>query len=157
MAGHAKLVAIYADAFWRDQGLSGDAISRLGPLVEIHDASPRDAAYGALFGFVGLPAGSPLREPARLAEAASAQLGKLFGPVAARPLDIQIVDWARDPFTATPADAFSGEHPAYGFPAPLAALAARGLVMASTEVATGSGGFIEGALEASEYALTKLS
>ena len=38
MAGHAKFVAVYNRPFWRDAGLSGDAISRRGPLVEIHDA-----------------------------------------------------------------------------------------------------------------------
>lgn len=39
MASQAKLVAHYPQPFWRQQGLSGDAFSRVGPLVEIHDAS----------------------------------------------------------------------------------------------------------------------
>ena len=40
MVGQAKAVAVYDKAFWRDGGLSGDAISRFGPMVEIQDASP---------------------------------------------------------------------------------------------------------------------
>ena len=35
MAGNAKVLAVYRQAFWRDAGLSGDASSRRGPLVEI--------------------------------------------------------------------------------------------------------------------------
>ncbi len=38
MAGHAKVVALYERPFWREQGLSGDAISHCGTLAEIHDA-----------------------------------------------------------------------------------------------------------------------
>jgi len=40
MAGHAKILALYEKPFWREAGLSGDASSRHGPMVEIHDASP---------------------------------------------------------------------------------------------------------------------
>lgn len=54
MAGHAKVVAIYERPFWRDSGLSGFVSSRVGPLQEIHDASP-EAGSGALFGFLGIP------------------------------------------------------------------------------------------------------
>jgi monoamine oxidase len=43
MAGQAKVVAVYDRPFWRAAGLSGDAISRRGPLMEIHDASPADS------------------------------------------------------------------------------------------------------------------
>jgi monoamine oxidase len=55
MAGHAKLVATYPTAFWRDAGLNGDAISHRGPLAEIHDATLAGEDEGALFGFA-LPA-----------------------------------------------------------------------------------------------------
>jgi monoamine oxidase len=157
MAGHAKLFALYPSPFWRDQGFSGDAISRRGPLMEIHDASPADAAYGALFGFVGIPVESPTRQPATLVEAAMAQLIHLFGNDAASPCDMQLKDWYADPFTATPDDAATGAHPAYGMPASLTALAEQGLVFTSTEMASTTGGFIEGALEASASALDFLA
>ena len=39
MAGQAEAVAVYDRAFWRDEKLSGAAMSRLGLMVEIHDAS----------------------------------------------------------------------------------------------------------------------
>lgn len=156
MAGHAKLFALYPRPFWRDAGLSGDGISRRGPLMEIHDASPANAAYGALFGFVGLPAGAPMRASAPLIQAATRQLEKMFGPEAAQPLDVLLKDWADDAYTATPADSATTSHPQYGTPASLAALADQGLVFAATELAPQFGGFVEGALEAAENALRLL-
>ena len=39
MAGHAKFIALYERAFWREAGCSGTAMSQRGPLTEIHDAS----------------------------------------------------------------------------------------------------------------------
>src|SRR5699024_265542 len=41
MAGQAKVVAIYDRPFWREAGLSGFVSSWIGPLQEIHDASPK--------------------------------------------------------------------------------------------------------------------
>ena len=157
MAGQAKLFALYPKPFWRAAGLSGDAISHLGPLVEIHDASPADAEYGALFGFVGVPVGAPLRVPASLTAAARTQLETLFGPAAANPLDILLKDWAEDDCTATAADGNSSAHPQYRMPASLAGLADQGLIFASSEMAPQFGGFIEGALEAAENASLRLS
>ena len=156
MAGHAKLFALYPRPFWREAGLSGDGISRRGPLLEIHDASPANAECGALFGFVGLPVGAPMRAAAPLIEAATTQLQKMFGPEAAAPLDVLLKDWAQDEHTATAADSAATSHPQYGTPASLAALAQQGLVFASSEMATQFGGFVEGALEAAENALRHL-
>ena len=58
-----KSVVVYAEPFWRTRGWSGFAVSQLGPLVEIHDASPPDGGLGALFGFWA--AGHPLRAAPR--------------------------------------------------------------------------------------------
>jgi len=43
MATHAKVIAVYERPFWREQGFSGFATSWVGPLQEIHDASPVEA------------------------------------------------------------------------------------------------------------------
>ena len=55
MAGQAKIIAVYDEPHWRKAGLSGDAMSQYGPMVEIHDASPIEGGPYALFGFVGVP------------------------------------------------------------------------------------------------------
>ncbi len=156
MAGHAKLFALYEQPFWRAQGLSGDGISRRGPLMEIHDASPANPGPGALFGFVGLAAGSPMREPSRLLTDAVNQLEKMYGAAAAKPVDIILKDWSLEEYTATEADQLTSQHPRYGIPPGMAALANRGLLFASSEMAPQFGGFIEGALEASQNALSRL-
>jgi len=149
MAGQSKLVATYPVPFWRDQGLSGDAISHRGPLAEIHDASPSDAGTGALFGFAHPGAA---RDPG-FRDAAIAQLERLFGQKAAVPDAVFVKDWSIDPATATPADrALLAGHPAYRALPPTPRL-----VFAGSEVAPENGGFLEGALAAAETAFLRLT
>ncbi|SDV50258.1 flavin monoamine oxidase family protein [Chitinasiproducens palmae] len=104
MASHAKYIAAYDAPFWREQGLSGEGRSARGPLAELHDASiPGGAA--ALFGFFGVPAHArrDLGDE-MLRSLCRAQLTRLFGPQAAKPIAEVIKDWAREPYTATTAD-----------------------------------------------------
>jgi len=109
MAPHAKYFAVYDKPFWREQGLSGEGRSAIGPLVESHDASQN--GHGALFGFVGVPAASRQSvSTAVLKEYCRAQLVRLFGSEADAPVTEYLKDWAQDPFTATAADAHSDGH-----------------------------------------------
>jgi monoamine oxidase len=104
MAPHAKYVASYETPFWRAQGLSGEARSACGPLVEMHDASMQGGS-AALFGFFGIPANIRARVPDDTLRAhCRAQLVRLFGPLAEVPKADFIKDWARDPYTATADD-----------------------------------------------------
>lgn len=157
MAGQAKAVAVYDSPFWREAGLSGDAMSRAGPMVEIHDASPTGTGPCALFGFVGVPA-SHRQNETQLRDAVLAQLRRLFGPDAGAPLQLFLKDWAYDPFTATQADQeplFA--HPRYGLPSELTGLWDGQLMFAGSEVADQFGGYLEGALEASDRVLHSLT
>lgn len=163
MAGHAKVVAIYEEAFWRNDGLSGDAMSRRGPMVEIHDASPEDhlsqqiGPY-ALFGFVGVPALARVNMQQALIDAALNQLVRLFGAQARTPIDIVIQDWAFELETATPLDhAPLGHHPEYGLPHSLKNIWEGNIILNSTEVAPQFGGYLEGALEAAAATLKQLT
>lgn len=156
MAGQAKAVATYDTPFWRNAGLSGDAMSRHGPMVEIHDASPHDHGPYALFGFIGVPPQSR-RDEIGLRSSILAQLTRLFGPDAASPQAVYIKDWAHDPWTATGLDqAPLYAHPQYGLPPALVDLWDRTLHFGGTEVARDFGGFLEGALEAAENTLSRL-
>ena len=157
MAGHAKAIAVYEAPFWRENGLSGDAMSRKGPMVEIHDASPATGGPYALFGFIGVPPNNRTDENV-LRDHLHAQLARLFGPDAAHPKQLLIKDWAFDPYTATEADrAPLYAHPTYGLPRAMADLWGDRLHFAGTEVAPAFGGFIEGALEAAERVLETLN
>lgn len=150
MAGQAKAIALYDTPFWRDAGLSGDAMSRHGPMVEVHDASPATGGPAALFGFIGVPP-SGRRDEARLRSAILAQLARLFGPKAANPNALLLKDWAFDQFTATERDhqpLFN--HPHYGHPPALQHSWDGALLFSGTEMAPEFGGYLEGALEAAE-------
>lgn len=112
MAPHAKYVAVYSQPFWREFGLSGAAQSARGPLAEIHDASIPEGK-GALFGFFGVAAaGRDTVDKNTLLTLCRQQLVRLFGPAAATPEIEFLSDWAKEVFTATPADFDgTGEHP----------------------------------------------
>lgn len=150
MAGQAKMLALYDRPIWRDQGLSGDASSRQGPMVELHDASPAQGGPYALFGFVGFPAHTRAAHHTELMQMARDQLGRLFGSDAAAPTDLILKDWAQDAETATPDDHAASAHPRYGRPAALRDLWEDRLIFGSTEMAAQFGGYLEGALEAAE-------
>lgn len=151
MAGQAKFIAVYDKPHWRNSGLSGDAMSRRGPMTEIHDASPITGGPYALFGFVGLAPDARDAHKANLKEMAIVQLTALFGPNMARPIGIILQDWASVPEVATSLDRQPLHyHPNYGLPAPLKGLSDLGIHFASTETAAEFGGYLEGALEAAE-------
>ena len=133
----AKCVIEYPDAFWREEGFSGFAISHLGPLGEIHDACTQDKA--ALFGFVHSHA-----KYENLQEDIIQQLTRLYGRKAANPSKFHLVDWKKEPYTSTRLDAMPlREHPSYGFSA---THFDDRLVFSGTESAFGEGGYLEGAV-----------
>jgi len=88
---------------------------------------------------------------AGLRQAAIEQLGRIFGKEALNPIELILQDWAQELETATELDFQSQySHPAYGLPDALANLWQGKLMLGSTEVAPNFGGYLEGALEASE-------
>jgi monoamine oxidase len=157
MAGQAKFVAAYPKAFWREAGLSGNGMSHRGPMSEIHDASDGTGQSAALFGFVGASpsyrAGIGQEE---LQRQAIAQLVRLFGPEAAQPLWSAVQDWAQEPLTAAREDLRPlSYHPMYEV-AQLPSAWAQRVWLAGTEQSPNYGGYLEGALEAAEIAVSHL-
>ncbi|WP_299740162.1 FAD-dependent oxidoreductase [uncultured Roseobacter sp.] len=157
MAGQAKAMAIYDRPFWREAGLSGDAMSRFGPMVEVHDASPAHGGPYALFGFVGVPPDNRGEETI-LRQHLVSQLGRLFGAAAENPVALYIKDWAIDPHTASASDRKPiYAHPTYAMPQSMVGVWDGKLHLAGTEVAPQFGGYLEGALEAAENVLSTLN
>lgn len=150
MAGHAKLVAFYDTPFWLDQGFSGDCISQAGPMHEIHDASPKQGGPYALFGFMGVPAGSRDNID-QLKQAAIQQLIRLFGEQASSPLDIYFKDWAKEELTSTERDQeMLTSHPKNDIQDACEPNWDNQLIWSGTETSDGRfNGYLEGALEAS--------
>ncbi|HQU69519.1 MAG TPA: FAD-dependent oxidoreductase [Albidovulum sp.] len=157
MAGQAKFVAVYDRPYWREAGFSGDAISQKGPLVEIHDASPPAEGPYALFGFVGWPPEIRAQHRAETVTHAILQLHDMFGAALSKPLAAEMIDWAHVPTVATVRDRTGpGGHPAFGLPPDLTRLWDGCLHFGSTETARGHGGYLEGALEASERLINEM-
>lgn len=157
MAPHAKLFALYDRPFWRDAGLSGAAQSMVGPLVEIHDATTA-SGQAALFGFVGVSAVQRVRlGPDATVAAAIEQLAYLFGPQAGKPRATLFKDWAADPLTATADDLEFG-----GYPVPAGLPWVGGdwrdrISLAGSETSRSEPGYLSGAVEAAERAVTDLT
>ncbi|MFF2089371.1 flavin monoamine oxidase family protein [Paenibacillus sp. NPDC058174] len=154
MAGQAKVITVYDRPFWRKDGLSGLATSWVGPLQEIHDASPVEGA-GALFGFFGMNA-IKRRElgEEQVLELVREQLTRLFGPKAEEAKVVFYKDWTSDTETAVEDD-FTAltSFPSYG---PLVAEGewASKIVFAGTETSQEHGGHLEGALRSAEQAVS---
>ena len=124
----------------------------MGPLVEIHDASPQSGDEGALFGFVGIRADARHGRSHDVTAAAIYQLTQMFGDEASRPKRILYQDWAEEVFTSTIEDATGREHhPRYGLLPPLGGPWDQNVHFASAESAPDFGGYLEGALEAAEH------
>lgn len=111
MAPHAKYLAVYDHAFWREKGLSGHARSVRGTMVEIHDAS-MPGGKAALFGFLGIPAAYRKKlSNEEIKIQCRAQMKRLFGSDAEFIVADTLKDWAQDVYTATEFDLHaSGGH-----------------------------------------------
>jgi len=160
MAGHAKCIAVYETAFWRDQGLSGDAFSYQGPMMEIHDASAMgDDGPFALFGFLAVPAAHRIKAGDDAVKSACIeQFARIFGPEAAGPKAVFYKEWASDLATATDADLNPpAGHPHYGFRETDRVFWSGKLRLCVTEATEDNGGFLEGALSAATEAAEALA
>ena len=155
MASQAKFVAVYDKPFWREQGFSGDAMSHIGPLREIHDASTNDVPERktryALFGFVGVDANYRKDNQQQVIEACVQQLVRLFGEDASSPSHISWKDWATEKYTSTPEDQLSGGHAQHSLE--VVTEWNNQLIWSGTETAEvrneHNNGYLEGALESS--------
>lgn len=151
--GHsAKVFVRYRQAFWREQQLSGFALSEVGPLEEIHDVSSPDQDLTALFGFLkGGPAWRAQTAEQR-EQAVVAQLARVFGPRALDYLSYHEMDWVGERYTSSAADAVPFTEYQYGhdfFEEP----AFEGRVFwAGTETSATDGGMLEGAIRAGRRA-----
>ena len=153
MASQAKALIVYETPFWREDGLSGFGMSWVGPLQEIHDASPGDGR-GALFGFFQLPPHErkSLGE-GRVKTRVIEQLEKLYGPKANELLAFHYVDWSEDAYTATANDLMPlTVFPTYG---PIT-LGDR-IRLIGSETDAQFGGHIEGALRSAVRVVTDMT
>jgi monoamine oxidase len=96
-----KCMAVYDTPFWREDGLSGEATSDVGPAKLVFDNTPPSGAPGVLVGFLeGARAREygRLRAPERRA-AVLRGIERVFGPRAADPSRFIERSWADEEWT----------------------------------------------------------
>jgi len=102
MGGFSKVVALFdSPPFWQRSGLSGAAMSRIGPMTEIHnhDAPNRSA----LFGFVPPSFASAADAPLLTESVVRQQLARLFHDYDyEEPTKVLIQSWFKEDFTSPP-------------------------------------------------------
>lgn len=147
MGSILKVIAIYDTPFWREDGLSGEALSLDGFLPAVFDVSPPDGP-GHLCALVPGRAAQQLASlpgPHRR-NTVLAELARSFGPRACFPQEVKEKFWADDPFSR-------GGYGAYLPPGVLTATgpalreAVGRIHWAGTETATAWTGYMEGAVQ----------
>ncbi len=96
-----KLYAVYDEPFWRDAGLTGQAISDRGPIKLTFDNSPPGGRPGILLGFVEGEDARRMqrRTPAERRRVALEVFARHFGPRARQAQDYLERDWMAEEFT----------------------------------------------------------
>jgi monoamine oxidase len=100
--GHLiKWEAVYDTPFWRADGLSGQAVSDIGPATTTFDNSPPGGRPGILFGFVGgIQASRFAKRPrAQRRKEVLTNFVALFGEEARDPRASFELDWTREAWT----------------------------------------------------------
>jgi monoamine oxidase len=152
-----KCTAIYDEPFWRADGLSGEAVSDVGPATLTFDNSPPGGSPGALVGFVG--AADARRFASRPAsERRQAMLegfARVFGSRALRAERYIEQDWAAEPWSGGgPVCNFaSGGWTACG---PALREPCGPIHWAGAETATVWAGYMEGAVRSGERAAAEV-
>ncbi len=151
MGDSVKVVAHFEEPFWRKEGLAGAAISRRGPLGELHDMSGPNGEPAALFGFARAASMHPdiktdIRE----------QLIRMFGPQAANSTQLLVHDWSKERWTTPPSTGGLPDYAMFGHPVFQKPAIEGRLHWSSTETARTYAGHIEGALEAAERTVVSI-
>jgi monoamine oxidase len=96
-----KVEAVYPTPFWRDAGLTGQAVSDTGPVAATFDNTPEDGAPGVIMGFIGGDDARVwgLRSTAERSAAVLDLFANIFGPQALGAVDFIEHDWSEDPWT----------------------------------------------------------
>jgi monoamine oxidase len=152
-----KVAAVYERPFWRDTGLTGQAVATGFPISIAYDDSPPGGRPGVVFGFVG---GDNARRYARLSNgdrraAVLAQLTGFFGPEARRPRGLFDTSWSQQRWTrgcpvGIPA---VGSLVSYG---PWLRVPVGRIHWAGTETATYWNGYMDGAVSSGERAAAEV-
>ncbi|HVT21954.1 MAG TPA: FAD-dependent oxidoreductase [Mycobacteriales bacterium] len=153
-----KVEAFFDRPWWRDNGLTGAAVSTRGPAKTTFDVSPQDGKIGGLLGFVG---GDEARKysghPEALTRAVLSNFSLYFndGKLIPKPTSVHIMDWTRERWTrgCPVAIAAPGVLTEYG---PHIARPVGRIHWAGTETATYWHGYMDGAVRSGHRAAAEV-
>ena len=150
-----KSYAAYPTPFWREQGLSGQALSDEGPVFITFDVSPGPDGPGILLGFTD-PRGFDGLSPEQRREKAVACFTALFGEKAADPIDFLDQRWGAETFApgGPTAAVPPGSWTEFG---PLLRTPVGPLHWAGTETADEWTGFMDGAVRSGQRAAAEVA
>lgn len=156
MGAMVKVLAVYPEAFWRQEGLNGLGLGSLPTLELTADSSPPEGRPGLLAGFIAAERAAHWQRHSEATRRAMvlADLAAYWGPRAAKPLELIVQNWSTEPWSAGGFTSFliPGAWSAYG----AAAHEGHGpVVWAGTEAAQRWPGYFEGAIEAGLAAAAK--
>jgi monoamine oxidase len=148
-----KCMAVYDRPFWREEGLSGEGLSDVGPAKITFDNTPPSGSPGVLLGFLEGERARVYgaRSAAERRDAVVAGFARLFGERATRPERYVERVWADEPWTRG----------CYGCSMPTGAWTAFGPALrepvgpirwAGAETATVWNGYMDGAVRSGEAA-----
>ncbi|WP_309645820.1 FAD-dependent oxidoreductase [Phenylobacterium sp.] len=153
-----KMMLVYDTPFWREEGLSGMAVSDRDVPQLMYDNSPEDGSCGIILGFTeGIPARRWLLEsPERRRAEAVRTVVDCFGPKAANPSEFVELSWTEEEFSR---GCYAGTMPPGAWISYGAALRdpVGRIHWAGTESATCWAGYVEGALQAGERAAGEIA
>ncbi|KAH7034676.1 putative flavin-containing amine oxidase [Microdochium trichocladiopsis] len=158
MGSLGKAIAVYKTPFWRDEGLSGQAIGLNGTLVQVtFDSTPEDGSFGAIQGFLE---GNDLRElddktDEEIQELVKLDYVKFFGPAAADVQEWHIQRWNNEEYSRGGHFAVAGPNSITPFAKYLDEPVGN-IFFAGTEVSTRWAGFMEGAVISGQVAAERL-
>jgi monoamine oxidase len=152
-----KVAAVYDEPFWREDGLTGMAVSTGAPVNATFDDSPPSGKPGIVFGFVGGDNARAHRKLSRGARRAAvlANFVDFFGPRAAKPNAYFESDWSRSQWSrGCPVGvAGPGVLTRYG---PLIRNPVGRIHWAGTETSTYWAGYMDGAVRSGERAAAEV-
>jgi monoamine oxidase len=152
-----KVTAIYDRPFWRDAGLTGQAVSTDGYISATFDDSPESGRPGVIFGFVGGDRSRSFNAlaPADRRAAILNQLVQLFGAAAGSPTGYLETNWASEAWSrGCPVGiAGTGVLTAYG---PALRKPVGKIHWAGTETSTYWNGYMDGAVRSGERAAAEV-
>jgi monoamine oxidase len=151
-----KCIAVYDEPFWREDGLSGQAISLPGPAQVVFDNTPPNGSSALLAFLEGRDARELARVPdAERRDAVLRTFQRLFGRRAAHPVQYLEKDWSAEPYSRGCYAGVLGPGAWTAFGRVLREPVGR-IHWAGTETATRWMGYLDGAIQSGKRAAAEV-